>query len=237
MKAKKIGILIYVCVLLLLINLGLWQLRRAVEKQNYMGHKETVLASTDIINLTGTTEDNIEQSKYKKVKVVGHYDEDHQFLIDNQISAGKVGYLVLTPFILADQSRAVLVNRGWLPINQHREDLPMLKMSVLPVEITGRINSFPSVGIKLAGSETPGEGWPSVLQIVDTKILAEKVGYKLFSFQVELDKESPEGFKREWQTNKIMSPDQHKAYALQWFALAIALTALFYWYSKKNRDE
>jgi surfeit locus 1 family protein len=160
----------------------------------------------------------------------------HQFLIDNQISDGKAGYFVLTPLVLTGETKAVLVNRGWIPLNHDRSVLPNLQINQVSAIITGRINNFPSVGIKLAGAEIPTANWPSVVQVVDSDVLAKKLGYSLFQFQVELDKELPDGFKREWRTSTVMLPEQHTAYAIQWFALALTLTILFIWYSFKNND-
>jgi surfeit locus 1 family protein len=54
-------------------------------------------------------------------------------------------------------------------------------------------------------------------------------------FQIELDKNLADGFKREWQTATVMPPEQHIAYALQWFGLALTLTILFFWYSFKKQ--
>jgi len=169
--------------------------------------------------------------------VTGHYDQAHQFLIDNQINAGKAGYFVLTPFVLQGETKAVLINRGWVPLNQNRSILPDVQLKKEQTVVTGRINRFPSVGIKLAGAEIPSEGWPSVVQVVDSQVLAKKLAYSLFPFQLELDKDLPEGFKREWQTTTVMLPEQHTAYAMQWFALAFTLTILFIWYSNKRNDE
>ena len=153
-----------------------------------------------------------------------------------RISAGKPGYFVLTPFVLQDEAKAVLVNRGWVPLNHDRSVLPEVQLKNQQTKVSGRINRFPSIGIKLAGAEIPTEGWPSVLQVIDTQVLAKKLAYPLFPFQIELDKNLPEGFKREWQTTTIMLPEQHTAYAIQWFALAFTLTLLFIWYSCKRHD-
>ena len=237
MNFKRTPTVIFLCVLPLLIALGLWQLGRADQKRVLLEQREQGMSSVEILSLSDGIVDNVDVLKFKKVKLNGHYDAAHQFLIDNQISSGRVGYFVLTPFILTDGARAVLVNRGWVPLNANRQILPDLQFTTNPIEVTGRINSFPSVGIKLTGADQPSLGWPSVMQVVDTSILAEKLGYTLFTFQVELDKELPEGYKREWQVSKIMLPEQHIAYAMQWFALAFTLTVLFFWYSKKSKDE
>lgn len=235
MKFKIIPTLVYLCLLPVLIALGMWQLDRSEQKRAFLETQEQA-AETEMLHLSAAIENNTEVLRYRNVEVAGHYDVAHQFLIDNQISDGKAGYFVLTPFILAGETKAVLVNRGWIPLNQNRSVLPDLQIAKTEATITGRINNFPSVGIKLAGAEIPTEGWPSIVQVVDSNVLAKKLGYSLFQFQIELAKELPDGYKREWHTSTIMQPEQHTAYAIQWFALALTLTILFIWYSFKNND-
>jgi surfeit locus 1 family protein len=235
LKFEKGPSLAYVCLLPLLVALGFWQLGRSDEKRAFLDRQEQGSAS-EIKMLTATDEIDADAFRYKKVQAAGHYDQAHQFLIDNQISAGTAGYFVLTPLILEGGAKAVLVNRGWIALNADRKVLPDLRIKQERVIVTGRINRFPSVGIKLAGAEIPADGWPSVVQVVDSAILAKKLAYPLFPFQIELDRGLPEGFKREWQTTTIMLPEQHTAYAFQWFALAFTLTALFIGYSCKRND-
>jgi surfeit locus 1 family protein len=235
MKFKIIPTLVYLCLLPPLLALGMWQLDRSEQKRALLKLQEQAVA-TETLHLSAGIENNTEALRYRQVEVIGRYDVAHQFLLDNQISGGKAGYFVLTPLVLTGETKAVLVNRGWIPLNQDRSVLPDLQINKVQATIAGRINHFPSVGIKLAGAEIPTAGWPSVVQVVDSNVLAEKLGYSLFQFQLELDKELPDGFKREWHTSTIMLPEQHTAYAIQWFALALTLTILFIWYSFKNND-
>ncbi|MDD5320420.1 MAG: SURF1 family protein [Methylococcales bacterium] len=235
-KFEKGTTLAYLCLLGLLLALGTWQLGRAQEKRAFLEQQEQGSASGSI-ELSAAIEIDANAVRYKKVKVTGHYDQMHQFLIDNQISDGKAGYFVLTPLVLQGQAKAVLVNRGWMPLNKDREILPDVHIKEQQTVVTGHINRFPAVGIKLAGAETPTNTWPSVVQVVDSQVLAKKLAYPLFPFQIELDKSSPEGYKREWQKTAIMLPEQHTAYAIQWFALALTLTILFFGYSCKKNDD
>ena len=237
MKFEKAPTLAYLCLLPLLLALGTWQLGRSEQKSAFLKQQQQALATSEIIHLAAGLEDHGDQLRYKKVEVIGYYDQAHQFLIDNQIHAGKAGYFVLTQFILDGERQAVLVNRGWIPLNEDRAVLPNLQLEHEQTRITGRINRFPSVGLKLAGAEIPTDSWPSVIQVVDSQVLAKKLTYPLFSFQVELDKDLAEGYKREWQTATIMLPEQHTAYAVQWFALAFTLTLLFIGYSFKSNDK
>ncbi|MGZ8161732.1 MAG: SURF1 family protein [Methylobacter sp.] len=236
MKFEIVPTVAYLCLLPLLIALGIWQLERSEEKRAFLKLEQRQAAS-EVLHLSPATEDNPEALRYRKVEVTGHYDNAHQFLIDNQVSDGKPGYFVLTPLVLEGAAKAVLVNRGWVPLNRNRSILPDVEIKKLQATtITGRINNFPRVGIKLAGANLPTATWPSVVQVVDSNILAKTLGYPLFQFQVELDKDSQEGFKREWRTSTVMLPEQHTAYAIQWFALALTLTIIFIWYSFKKND-
>ena len=240
MMIKKVPTLAYLGMLSLLMALGFWQLNRAEQKKVFFEQQKQGLVSAKVLVLSDIIAEGGEALRYTKVQVLGHYDVEHQFLLDNQMHEGQVGYCVLTPFVLAGQTKAVLVNRGWIPLNKDRSVLPVLKIESAQaerVELHGRINHFPSVGIKLAGAEIPTVGWPSVLQVVDTDVLAKKLAQSLFSFQVELDSAEPNGYVRDWQTTTVMLPEQHVAYAIQWFALAATLTVLFFGYSCKKNDK
>lgn len=235
MKFKIIPTLVYLCLMPILLALGIWQLDRSEQKRILLQAQEQGIAA-QTLKLSAVIEDNADALRYRQGEVSGHYDVAHQFLVDNQVSEGKVGYFVLTPLVLTGGTQAVLVNRGWIPSNPDRSVMPDLQVSNAEVTITGRINHFPSVGIKLAGAEIPTPNWPSVVQVVDSNVLAEKLGYPLFQFQLELDKELPDGYKRDWHVTTIMPPEQHTAYAIQWFALAFTLTILFIWYGFKKND-
>lgn len=231
MKFEKIPTLVVLCLLPILVALGFWQLDRAEQKRAFLEQQKQGRAAP-AMRLTGAEPIDGKPLRYKAVMASGHYDGAHQILIDNQVAAGKAGYFVLTPFILASGNTAVLVNRGWLPANPDRKKLPDVAMQRPPEEIAGRINQFPSVGIKLSGADQPSAGWPAVVQIADAAILSARLGYSLYPFMIELDSSAPEGYRREWLDVKVMPPEQHVAYALQWFGLAIALVVLFVWFSR-----
>lgn len=231
MKFEKIPTFVVLCLLPILISLGFWQLDRAEQKRAFFAAQKNGMAAPDL-QLTVSTVDDKDTLRYRQAIATGHYDGDHQILIDNQIAGGKIGYLVLTPFILDQGNKAVLVNRGWVPAHQDRRSLPDVAIKQKQTKVTGRINHFPGVGIKLAGADQPSAGWPAVVQVADTAILSARLGYPVFPFMIELDKQAPEGYRREWRENAVMPPEQHVAYAVQWFGLAIVLAMLFVWFSR-----
>jgi surfeit locus 1 family protein len=229
--------IVFICLLPLLIALGIWQLGRAKDKEVLLA-LQTQRMHDSALQLTAASSADPESLRYRAVKAAGRYDAAHQFLIDNRILNGRAGYYVLTPFIIQNSGLAVLVNRGWIPVNADRSLLPDVTMAADAATVTGRINSFPAVGLKLAGAEIPADGWPSVVQVAESAILAKRLGYALFDFQLEMDAGQPLGYVREWKTATPMPPEKHRAYAFQWFGLALTLVILFIWLScKKNTDE
>lgn len=231
MKFKRTPALAFSLLLSVLLLLGFWQLHRAEEKRELLAQEQRG-SNAETMQLTSETGDDLNTIKYKTTWAEGHYELKHQFLLDNQIKDGKAGYFVLTPFILKNGTKAVLVNRGWLPLGSNRTQLPDVTIVENQSVVKGKINGFPSVGIKLPGAEKPLPGWPSVVQVADSKILSDTLGYPLFPFLIELDEKSPEGYRRDWQPPVVMLPQQHVAYAFQWFGLALTLSVLFFWYSR-----
>ncbi len=235
-RIKIVPFILFIALLALLIRLGFWQLNRAELKREFLQleQQKQQMQQVPLLQLLAAEQDH----RYRKVELRGHYDSAHQFLIDNQIYLGKVGYFVMTPFILKDR-QMVLVNRGWLPMQQDRT-LPDISLLVITAEqsITGIINNFPRVGLVLQGADEPSKGWPSVVQIINTQKINQKLNHAILDFQVQLSPEQEHGYTRDWHISTKMPPEKHMAYAFQWFALAITLTLLILWIScKKEKND
>lgn len=234
-QSSILGLLVYLILLGILCSLGNWQLRRSEEKKQFLQQQKLAQKAERIV-LNQHDNINLKSLEYKKVSISGYYDVSHQFLIDNQIKNGQAGYFVMTPFFITGRNQAILVNRGWLPMNKDRSVKPDIEINKAETALRGRINHFPVVGIKLTGADIPTDSWPAVVQVVNTEILADKLGYTLSDFQLELDADMPLGYDRDWKSRIIMSPEKHVAYAMQWFALAMTLTVLFVWYGFKINE-
>ncbi|WFP50784.1 SURF1 family protein [Methylomonas sp. EFPC3] len=223
----------YLLLVGLLCNLGFWQLRRGAEKQNLLDAQQAAL-SAPALDLNGDVLIDVAEYRYRPATLNGHYDHAHQILLDNQVLDGKAGYLVLTPFLPGNGQAAVLINRGWIGMGVSRDTAPDLSVVGQIGAVTGRINRFPEPGIRLQGAEVPGDSWPVRVQVIDTRLLAEKMGYALADYQIELSPDQPAGYRREWKTAVTIPPEKHRAYAVQWFGLALTLTVLFVWHSSRN---
>jgi len=234
-KIKVIPFLLFIVLMALLFRLGFWQLNRAEEKRILIQEQQNKmqLPEVPLLELMTTTSN----SKYRRVQLIGHYDVDHQILVDNQVYQGQVGYFVMTPFVLADSHQTVLVNRGWIKAHKDRHQLPDIKIlpTLKDIIVVGVVNHFPSVGLILQGADVPSQGWPSIVQIIEAQKMSEKLQRTILGFQVQLAEDQANGYIREWHIVSRMPPEKHIAYAFQWFALAVTLFLLMLWISCKKQ--
>jgi len=218
--------------LLFLISLGQWQIRRAEQKQTLL---DMQLARMDLpARLIEELDFEKNQLRYLPVRVIGDVDARHQILIDNQVRHGRVGYFVLTPIKLSNNT-AVLLNRGWVAQSEDRSRLPMVETKLSFLSSQGRLDHFPVVAIELEGADQLSTGWPAVTQIINLDQVAEKLGYKVLPYQVLMDEQQEHGYDREWFLMK-MGPDRHYGYAFQWFSLAVAWVILCFLVSLKRGE-
>ncbi len=231
---RWVPLTLFVCLFILLLRLGFWQLSRANEKESFLVTQQKQMLQKPVL-LTDLLL-SAEARRYRPVIFNGGYDIKHQLLVDNQVHGGKLGAFVLTPFILENNEGVVLVNRGWVAMDKSRQRLPELgfKMASSIIEVSGIVNEFPSVGLVLQGADEPSEGWPSMVQIINIEKLKPKLGYSVLPFQVQLHAEQANGYLRDWKINTRMPPEKHRAYAFQWFALATTLFFLTFWISCKT---
>jgi surfeit locus 1 family protein len=201
----------------LFVALGCWQLGRAAEKRALAVAFATAAAPERL------PPGAVLLPRYRPVIARGHYDSTHQFLLDNMTHGGRAGVEVLTPFVLTD-GRAVLINRGWLPLGATRDALPEVAVPAGEREISGRIDHLPRPGIELAALLPAG--WPKLVSFPHMEQLAAALGRELHPQLILLDPASPDGYLREWRPAGL-GPERHLAYAVQWFALAA--TAVVIW--------
>lgn len=216
----------------LFISLGVWQLHRADETSNLIElQQQRTLDEPLILN---AEQQGLDDIRYRRVVVSGEYDADHQFLLDNQVHRQNPGYHVLTPLRIKGSDTAVLVNRGWVPIGASRAELPDVSIRQASVRITGMVDRFPGVGLRLEGAEIPSAGWPAVVQLIDLAHIGERLGYPVLSYQVLADDTAAEAYTRAWKETRL-DPSKNLGYALQWFLFALVALVLYVRHGLKAR--
>ncbi len=216
--------LVTLLTLLLLLGLGFWQLDRAEQKRQLLAqygvqHRDVAIQVRDDLVASADLD-------YRAAQVQGQYDVAHQFLLDNRTHQGVAGYEVLTPLRMAGSREAILVNRGWVPVGMSRERLPDLTVEAGRVQLEGLLKR-PAKVFTLGEGEDRELGWPKVLQQVRLDLQAEQLGYPLAPMLLLLGPEEAGGYVREWRPVAGFGPERNVGYAVQWFALAVALTLIY----------
>ena len=225
---KLLPSLVFIIFFTLFIKLGFWQLDRAdqkkiinmafVERQNQPAiplNKETIqMPLKDII--------------WHHVTISGEFLNDKNIILDNQVVREKAGFLIYTPFKILDSNRTILVNRGWYPLSNSRNDVPNIPPIKGAQAIEGEINQMPSSGISLGKVITEKLNESSFrLQKMDYEVLCSLLGKDLMRYVVKLKK--PIFDKTYILDSGIPVPDSDKnyGYAFQWFAMAFTLFIIF----------
>ncbi len=97
-----------------------WQWQRYKFKVSLV---ETYKNNSTSPSLNFPASDNFESVLNRKVEVSGSYDYSHQIIIANRKNKVGPGYWLMTPLKLKDDTRSVLVSRGFIPYaDAKRED-------------------------------------------------------------------------------------------------------------------
>lgn len=206
------------------ISLGKWQLRQADHKTEIIAlyeknKRQPALPLHEVLNLDA-------KKNNRRVSLRGTPWPERQFLLDNKVFAGRVGFDVLTPFILENGSGVVLVDRGWQALGERRSDLPEVPIAPKMMSLQGRLMASEK-GFALGGMDEGEQTWPRIIQYIDYEELSRLLAKPLVPFVVRLDADQPGAYIERPRPVVSLMPDKHKAYAFQWFALAVAVFILF----------
>ena len=220
-RINRAFLVLFIVSLPLLVSLGFWQLSRASEKEQALRvfEEQRVAAPARIASVVASEASKLDG---RRVLLRGHYLPEKSFLLDNRILAGRVGYELLMPFAEAS-GVTVMVNRGWLQAPPTRDQLPPVETPTGELELRGEIH-VPLSDAAVDIMATPG--WPSVVQSVDVATMSARAGLVTFAYLVRLEPGQPGVTDADWPRVN-MAPERHRAYALQWFLMAIALAVIF----------
>ncbi len=215
----------FILLLPLLLYLGCWQLQRASYKKNILSQIQQRYKASPL-KLSNLAQ-GIKKLEYYPISVVGHYDDQHQFLLDNRIYHRKAGFEVLTPFIPQLQpNKRILVNRGWVPQGTTRSELPAIKPTNKIVTINGNIK-IPATHTFLLAHHKNAKTWPMIIQSINLKDIQSALNKKIYPFVLLLSPKDNSGFIRDWRPTGI-KPHKHMGYAVQWFALGLTLVIIYF---------
>jgi len=169
--------------------------------------------------------------RFRPVELEGRFDAGRQFLVDNKVEAGRVGYHVITPLLLTD-GRAVLVDRGFVAAGASREMLPDVPPPAGPVSVRGRINIPPARYVELQKAAATGKVW----QNLDPARFAQVSGLPVVP--VVIEQTEPLGpddrLARQWAIPDA-GVEKHRIYMVQWYVFALLAGGLWLWFAWRRR--
>lgn len=205
---------------LITVQLGNWQLRRAREKAALQAQLD-VLAARPAGALRA---DALRPPEWLPLRLEGRWLEEGTIYLDNRTHRGRAGYHVFSPFVLADGSGAVLVNRGWIAAGADRGRLPAAPAAGGRQTVEGLLRTPEAAPFTLAAEAAAGRRW----QVLDLAAYRERSGLALASWTLQQTSSAADGLVRDWPRPDA-GIDRHRGYAFQWYALAALAGGLSAW--------
>lgn len=208
----------------LFARLGVWQLHRLAERRAFNAQFEQRLAAAPapLDSIPGDTA----LAKYRRVRVHGTFDYDHQFVVTGRSRDGAPGVFVITPLKPDTDARAVLVNRGWV----YSPDASSINASLwLEPERTTVVGFIEPLPARIRG-ETQSASNPRAWRELDYARASSELSYSIEPYTVV---ELANGPRPPGAPTRLALPAMddgpHLSYAIQWFTFAaIALYGALY---------
>ena len=200
------------------IGLGVWQLDRAAGKTQLLAEVAERQQSAPVELNTLTLSERV---NFTPVKLAGAAWVDRLIYLDNRVRSGRPGVEVLLPVQTGDQ--VVLVNLGFAA-KLGRINLPPAPTLPSEVVLSGYLYAPDKPRVVLV--EQQPAGWPRLMQRLDWPAAEQALGAELVPWQVRIDPEHPLALETDWVVS-VSGPERHRGYAVQWLAMALALSILY----------
>lgn len=217
--------------------LGIWQIARLHQRQQFIAAVRTGLAAAPEparTLLPGGVDPNA--VRYRRAEATGTYDTAREVVLYGRTQDSQAGNHLLTPLVLSDGSGAILVDRGWVPLDIAEPGASEAAPPTGVVSVDGVV--FASEG------DPPGPvgNAPTVqttLARVDLARIQSQLPYRIEPVYLLLQDQSPP------QPAEMPAPaplpelseGPHLSYAIQWFVFAtIALVGFVVLALREGRD-
>ena len=224
--SKRLAKLIAVALLVAVtcIALGIWQIARLHQKQQFNAAVRAGLAQQPApvgsVLTDGVDPDAV---RYRRAEATGTYDTEHEFVLYGRTQDSQAGNHLLTPLKLSD-GRAILVDRGWVPLDVDDPGAPVAAPPSGDVAIEGVL--FSSEG-GLPGAVDTGGPVETTLSRVDLGTIQAQLPYPIAPSYLLLQRQSPDQPDGLPEPSPLpeLSDGPHLSYAIQWFTFAAIAVA------------
>ena len=208
--------------LALLIALGSWQLRRLAWKEALIARVEARIheAPTPLDEaLAGAA--SLADLEYAPVRIRGRFDHDREIHLYANYH-GAPGYFIITPLMRADGD-AVLVNRGYVPVEFKEKETRAAGLVEGEVEIAGLLRASRDPAPFAPKDQIDDNIWFTA----DAAAMAFVAGIEAPPFFVDALASETAGQWPRGGVTRVEFRNAHLGYALTWFGLAAALIGVY----------
>lgn len=207
-------------------SLGFWQLSRAAQKQARQAAMEAKSNMPLLMTAHLPGSGDPKELLHRRARLRGSWAAPQTMVfLENRPMAGRVGFVVVMPFVLEGGQGAVVVQRGWVPRGiEDRTRVPQVVTASGIVEIEGRMALAPS-DLYALGAPTGGV----IRQNLALPQFSAETGLQLLPLTLQQTGASPEGLLRDWPVVSL-GVEKNYGYAAQWFGMAALFGLLYLWF-------
>ena len=206
-------------------SLGFWQLSRAAQKQARQAAVDIQSVKSPVTTDTLLAASNTMALLHQRARLRGSWVPKSLVFLDNRPLNGRVGFVVIMPFVLEGNHGALAVQRGWAPrAFDDRKRLPKIETPEGVVEIEGRM-ALPPSDLYSLGEPTVG----LIRQNLALPQFRLETGLPLLPLTLQQTGASTEGLLRDWPVVNL-GIEKNYGYAAQWFGMAALFAALYLWF-------
>jgi surfeit locus 1 family protein len=187
--------------------------------------------ASELVSAAGSDLDSLSGHR---ALATGTFDADSEVLIRSQVYRGVAGFHVITPLV-ADDGSAVLVNRGWVPLDM--DQVPVNAAGPPTGVVTTEGWLAPSQTRQALGPADPADGRLVTMSRVDVDRIGEQVPYTLLPVYLVALGEQGSDLPVPLDPPVFDDEGPHLAYAIQWFSfLVIGLVGYGFLMRRSLRD-
>lgn len=244
--------LIVLAGIVLTIRLGFWQLDRNARRQAEIQQVQSMQAMPVLDLNSQPVPGDLASMEYRPVTVTGQYDFEHQVVLRNQVrkrmTGTDPGYALLTPLVM-ENGQAVMVHRGWIPLDQNTPE--SWRQYDQPGTVTVEGILHPSLTKGEMGSAlvdptlAPGETHLDYWNFANLDRLQQQLPYPILDVYVQQAPQpsgqapagDPQAIPYRHLDEPDLDPGDHLGYASTWFIFAgLLLVGYPIWLNKQKKS-
>lgn len=225
-----LGAIAVVLVAAVMIRLGFWQLDRLAQRRALNTRVERALSAPPLLLDPATAaalgNEDPATLEFRRVVVRGVFDHSQEILLMSRSLGGRPGYHIVTPLHVDGSDQAVLVDRGWVPLDRREPEMRSDLHEPGIVEVQGIIRLSQQPGRGLGPSDPPlraGETRRDTWFYVTVERIQQQVSHPLLPIYIERET-APAALSLPVPSPQIqLSEGSHLSYAIQWFSFTTIL--------------